>query len=324
MSNARKIYEQIVNLDYVQQYVIGKRPEDTWLDCKRKNHPENGSLDEKDKSNFAKALSGFANTSGGVLIFGLDARQNSEGIDIVQDFYPISNLNLFESELREFESRIVERAIPGLEYKKILIDENKDNGIIVIYIPEGPNPPYRSLVDNKFYVRTGDSFGSIEVSQIEGLVLKKIRPDLDIKIFVKFENIFLDIYFQLTNIGHSIAKYILLELRFMPDYEFILEPSTAVIDHSYKREVDPVSREIIYKFYLEKAIHPTESSKTPIFRLLFKENQEIFNFPFIFELSIYSENMPKKVYSINVDHKRLMLINATSVSYQLERNRDFH
>lgn len=324
MSNARKIYEQIVNLDYVQQHMVGKRPEDTWLDCKKKNHPENGSLDERDKSNFAKALSGFANTSGGVLIFGLDARQNSEGIDIVQDFCPISNLNLFNSELLELESRIVERAIPGLEYKNILIDEDRDNGIVIIYIPEGPNPPHRSLVDNKFYVRTGDSFGSIDVSQIEGLVLKKIRPDLDAKIFVKFENIFLDSYFQITNIGHSIAKYILLELRFMSGYEAILGPSVGVVDHSYRRESDPISGEIIYKFYFEKAIHPTESSKTPIFRLLFKENQEISNFPFIFELSIYSENMLKKVYSINVDHKRLLLINATSVPYQLERNRDFH
>ena len=217
MSNARKIYEQIVNLDYVQQHMIGKRPEDTWLDCKRKSHPTNGSLDESDRSNFAKALSGFANTSGGVLIFGLDARSNDEGIDIIQTLNPISNLNLFESELRETESRIVERAIPGIEYKKFIIDHDGDRGIIVIYVPEGPNPPYRSLVDKEFYVRTGDSFGPCDVSQIESLLFKKMKPDLDVKIFIKFENIFLDIYFQITNIGYSVAKHTLLELRFTPE-----------------------------------------------------------------------------------------------------------
>ena len=63
--------------------MLGKEYENHWLECKSKDSPENGGMSQGDKGHFAKVLSGFSNTSGGVLIFGLKAsRDKSDDMDI--------------------------------------------------------------------------------------------------------------------------------------------------------------------------------------------------------------------------------------------------
>jgi hypothetical protein len=117
MSNATVLFKKL-DLNYVRQELIDHEFENNGLECKEKSGADRGGLDEKDKSNFAKALSGFANTSSGVLIFGLAARKKDE-IDQIIGIRPIKELRRFESALREHESRIVERLVPGVEYKAI-------------------------------------------------------------------------------------------------------------------------------------------------------------------------------------------------------------
>src|SRR5689334_22596560 len=65
--------------------------EEEWLDFK--GHP-------KDKENtlqiWRKAISGYANTGGGVLVWGLDARKGLDGIDCVIGRRLITDPNKFK------------------------------------------------------------------------------------------------------------------------------------------------------------------------------------------------------------------------------------
>jgi len=326
MSNAKKLYDGIVDLNYVNARMIGQSFENTWFDCKQKHDATNGRLDKDDKSNLAKALSGFANMSGGVLIFGLDARKIN-GIDMIQGLVPIKDLRVFESELREAESRIVERPIPGLEYRKIYTDEPTDTGIIIIYIPEGPNSPYRSLVDKQFYQRAGDSFIPLTLSQIECLVQKNRKPDLELSISIVGNSSIkigteysFSINFQIENIGKTVAKNVLLELRIGVDIYLILQVAKVFIqDYEKKRNSDG---DYIYAWRYGEIIHPEEIIQLPNFQFLYKVDGPV-GCPLLLEASVYAENMSKRIHSINIDPKDFFFGIMPNGKYLLTQGKDF-
>ncbi len=326
MSNAKKLYDGIVDLNYVNTRMIGQSLENTWFDCKQKHDATNGRLDKDDKNNFAKALSGFANMSGGVLIFGLNARKIS-GIDMIQSLAPIKGLRVFESELREAESRIVERPIPGLEYSKIYTDESNDTGIIIIYIPEGPSSPYRSLVDRHFYARAGDSFIPLNLSQIESLVQKNRKPDLELSISIVgnssirigTDNIF-SINFQIENIGKTIAKNVLLELKLERGIHLLLQVAKVHIQ-DYDEKINSTG-DYIYAWRYEKVIHPEEIIQSADFQFLYRVVGPT-GCPLFLEASVYAENMPKKVHSINIRPEDFFFGIISNEKYLLTKGKDF-
>ncbi|WP_187345707.1 helix-turn-helix domain-containing protein [Sorangium cellulosum] len=176
MDNAESLFRKL-DLAYVQQEMIGNKFENNWLECKEKQKPEQGALDQGDKSNFAKALSGFANTSGGVLIFGLEARKDKDDVDQITGLKPIKELRKFESALRELESRIVERLVPGVEY--VRIPTTGDEGLVAVYVPQSEQLPHRSQIDSKFYLRAGGVFSAMPVGLIEDLFARRLRPALE-------------------------------------------------------------------------------------------------------------------------------------------------
>ncbi len=212
MDNARSLFEKL-DLAYVQNEMIGKGFENNWLECKEKNRPEQGLFDAGDKANFAKALSGFANSAGGVLIFGLEARKDKDDIDQIIALKPIKELKKFESVLREHESRIVERIVAGVEYRRLPTGE--DEGLLAVYVPESDRPPHRSQVDSKFYIRAGGVFSSMPVSIIEDLFARRQRPALELCIRDDSGH---DFIVSLRNRGKNSAKHPYVVLGLTPDF----------------------------------------------------------------------------------------------------------
>jgi len=200
MDNAKLLFDKL-SLKYIKEEMINKEFENNWLEGKEKQKPKISELSETDTKNFAKALSGFANTSGGVLIFGLKAKKKDD-VDEIQEIKPIEKLKKFESRLRELESRKVERLVKGVDYKKI--ETSKDKGIIAVYIPESDTPPHRSLFDYKFYLRAGGTFNSIDIKIIEDLFHESIKPILEFTLTRVTND---ELRVVLKNIGKGIAKY---------------------------------------------------------------------------------------------------------------------
>src|SRR5436305_9630616 len=56
----------------------------------------------EDKKNLAKALAGFANGDGGIVVWGIDARKDADDVDRATDFKFIPNVARFVSRLNEF------------------------------------------------------------------------------------------------------------------------------------------------------------------------------------------------------------------------------
>ncbi len=62
----------------VHRFVAAGREEDLHLDFKIINDP---TLTREDRKSLAMALSGFANSDGGLVVWGVEARQNPAGVD---------------------------------------------------------------------------------------------------------------------------------------------------------------------------------------------------------------------------------------------------
>jgi hypothetical protein len=86
------------------QGFIGQQCEHLQLDFKTVN---SASFNRDDRRSLACALSGFANSSGGLIVWGVDARPNSDDVDCATALSPIANLPLLLSRLNQLTSEAV-------------------------------------------------------------------------------------------------------------------------------------------------------------------------------------------------------------------------
>ncbi|MCF7753206.1 ATP-binding protein [Paenibacillus xylanexedens] len=85
--------------------MIGTREETLFLDFKAKTDPRTVGLKKEDKRVYAKALSGFSNSSGGVIVWGIDARKDGNtGPDIAREEKPIVYFKRFLTNLNSLIS----------------------------------------------------------------------------------------------------------------------------------------------------------------------------------------------------------------------------
>ncbi len=97
-------YFSKIDLNEIERFIEESQEEHITLEFKTVNHPiytdENR---EDDKKNFSKVISGFANSSGGIVVWGIMAKQNSSGQDVAKAKKPIKELTKFLNTLNRLE-----------------------------------------------------------------------------------------------------------------------------------------------------------------------------------------------------------------------------
>lgn len=148
------------------------------IDFKEKYNRRNPNLEDDDKKNLAKALSGFANSSGGVLIWGVENNTIRPK--------PIYGIQKFVQNMLELSSNLTDPKITGVDVNWLEADNVINNeGFGVIYIPESQLPPHRvilnqSEVKNNYYVRSGESFVVANHTQLEDMFGRRPKPVLSL------------------------------------------------------------------------------------------------------------------------------------------------
>ncbi|MCH8172068.1 MAG: ATP-binding protein [Proteobacteria bacterium] len=165
--------------------------ENLYLDFKKLSSPNRKKLNNDDKKIIGKALSGFSNSEGGTVVWGVDARPGStDGIDTIQELKPFPNFELFQSIIYDLAVQFMAPKNPKIEICSFPSIKDSSKGYIALGIGRGDNRPYQSLKDHCFYKRTGGSFIVMERFEIEDMFKAQSSPTLEVGhkfVFGKFD-----------------------------------------------------------------------------------------------------------------------------------------
>lgn len=245
MDAARDLFEQFMDqgLALIDRWVLDGTREDLHLDFKRKAHPKEARLSDDDRRNYSKALSGFANSDSGIIVWGVGAPGSGSS---ERSKHPISPVKGFAEYLDSFISRLVSPSIVGAENLVIFEDESEDAGYVISYIPKSARAPHRAESEGlkHYYMRYGESFKIAEHFELEFIFGKRNIPDVSVFWGVEIEHTQsakktteYDCLLRIgvKNQGKAIAKYGCMRMR----YDSI---SFYQVDHDLKSDLIHYSR----------------------------------------------------------------------------------
>ena len=219
MSRAEDISARIKSrgLEAIEDFILSRESEELFLDFKRSSDCGRANrLSQNDRNNLAKAISGFGNSEGGVIVWGVDCSQDPKEGDVAKALVPISNVFRFKS--------WIEGAISGCTvppHSKVenfaILDESASNGFLVTLIPKSMNAPHQMLPKRQYYIRAGSDFLPTPHDVLAGLFGRRPQPHV-FHMFttapaqIEGKSIRIQVGFLIRNQGPGIASNVFITL----------------------------------------------------------------------------------------------------------------
>lgn len=207
-------YYESIGLQEINKFVDNKRVEDVYIEFKQAvNINVNPKNRYSDKKNLSKCLSGFANSNGGIVIWGIEAKTKN-GVDYASKLKPIDHLKKFLNTLNSLEGQAVTPVITGVRHEMVEMEMDTDQGFIKTFVPKSNDAPHMAnYAEKHYYKRSGDSFYQAEHYDIVDMFSRKKSPvlkldllDPDIKKTGR-DKVRIEVTFGLRNISKVVAKY---------------------------------------------------------------------------------------------------------------------
>lgn len=238
MSRAGDLFERIENggLDALNELIADREAECLFLDFKRSPADGEGArLSNDDNKNLSKGISGFANSEGGVLIWGVDCRRNGDGVEVAAK-HPLRDVRGFRTKVEGAISRLTVPPHASVRALEIL-EENGEEGYLAVLIPKSFDGPVRSTVTNNYHLRSGSNFEIVPHDALAGMFGRAPRPVIGHNVVMRFarmderrESFVVSIGLIVMNTGAVLAErpYLSIWLNDLPaDYVHAQVPARA-------------------------------------------------------------------------------------------------
>ena len=152
--------------------------ETEYLDFKGATNPKtNEPIPDNDiKKTWSEALAAFATTSGGVLIWGIDARKDSSGVDHAGSLNLVANPAAWKSRLQELHLQATDPPVPGVLIEAFPDSVSPGKGFVVCYIPESDYKPHRAeMASRRWMMRIGSNFVDVPPPVLRSLFFPQRR-----------------------------------------------------------------------------------------------------------------------------------------------------
>ncbi len=172
-------------------------------------------FERADNQNLSIAISAFANTSGGVLVWGLKCARDSEDIDRVSEKVPIKSLNWFRAKVKSLLPTIVQPGLNGIELFPIETAKDSDEGYLVMFIPASQGEPVRAAAKGTqtYHLRISDTTPVMPHSTLADRFGRRPHPKLELRWWrsgygtTAGRTTSVTLTLAICNIGLGIAKY---------------------------------------------------------------------------------------------------------------------
>lgn len=228
-----------------------REPEGLQLDFKRMQTSGDPSADDQD--NLKKAVSGYANSVGGIVLWGVTTKDGSKETHRFVDYVPILDADLAEKRLHELAGEATDPPVDGARHERV---EVPGGFVIKTLIPASDKTPHRTRDRNgQYYKRSADRFLAMEHFEIADMFGRRARPRLEFFIQSEYSNE-PRLAFGLRNVGRGIARFPFVSMKLGPlPFEIskygldgngrfglsrLLEPSGGSADHRFGGGADSV------------------------------------------------------------------------------------
>lgn len=216
VSRAKEIFDKLVEdgLPGIQEFIDNRKSEELFLDFKRSSDNGYGrKLSDHDRDNFGKALSGFSNSEGGVIVWGIDCRSSVNG-DVASKMVPVMNPQKFLSLLQGAVSGLTIPPVPNVIHHYIL-NPNTNDGFVVSLIPQSDIAPHQFVRKLQYYMRAGSDFMPVPHGILAGMFGRRPQPriihkKLFGKTLIKSDFVECNLSILLNNIGRGIGRDIFI------------------------------------------------------------------------------------------------------------------
>lgn len=161
----------------IDRFIAEKHVEELIIDYKRS--ADDGAtlttLHDDDKKNLAKAISGFGNSEGGVILWGIECSRDRNGRDIPTTKRPLKDAKRFQSQI---ERNISGCTIPvHSEVQNYAVVAPDGSGCVATIVPRSSLSPHQVAGDCRYYIRAGSSFVPASHSVLLGLLDRRPAPE---------------------------------------------------------------------------------------------------------------------------------------------------
>jgi len=195
-----------ISLETIQEFVSGGREEDLHLDFKTIGDP---NLSRDDRKSLAVALSGFANSDGGIVVWGIEARPNPAGVDCAVSVREIAQASLCLTRLNDLTGQCVTPLVDGVEHRAVLLSGTA--GFCVSIVPPSDSGPHMAKGgEDRYFKRSGSGFYRMEHFDLEDMFGRRQRPSIALNSSVvprPGEDPHEEVHFSIVNSGRGIAKH---------------------------------------------------------------------------------------------------------------------
>ncbi len=217
MSRAYDIFQKLIYFgeDALDEFIMNFQTEELFLDFKQvlnvsgKNHV---SMHRDDRKNLAKAISGFGNSEGGVIIWGVECSRDTDIGDVAKAKTKVKNVYRFLSWVENAISGCTIPSHNSVRNHIVSADENGD-GFMVTYIPKSEIAPLMTTMGNKIYIRSGSNNVPAPYSVIAGMFGKEPQANVEIlldnKMLDVIENTQIDVLYP-KSIDNPPKEYVKL------------------------------------------------------------------------------------------------------------------
>jgi hypothetical protein len=288
---------------------------------------EGKKLTKSGRRVIAKAASAFANSTGGVLILGVDCR-NVEGVDCAQNITPITFLDRALSTINNELHAVTVPSIIGIEAISLASDDGS-SGLIAVSVPRSDRRPHKANAADArgYFKRSGTSTVEMEHYEIEDAFLSNQSPDLSLELSPRSSGsggggaepgerpYHFSVEVVVANAGGGLAKHLFLQCRHdegvsrgFGTRHNASENQIGIVDGAWqvalptKVFVHPGTKRVIENFPIT-VFFCAETNQVRIGKVLCDANSSR---SFVFDFSISAEGMREKHQTVEIELSELI------------------